>query len=376
MTQPEWLQYYRHDPTPDEAARRGIILPANAPEFQQASADLDRATQLAAANRAAAQNATNMAQRGMLDQGQVAKLIQASNDADKAEEAARQKVTDLLHDTTKTNATALQKYYDDQDTANRTAYQEQVINPKAAAALAAADVNKTEIGAANSVWQKTVETANAKSGAARNVRDQLEPAMSMVGSQSTSAFIRNLLQNDPNAATYLKTLGIVDPDKVDATTALRGILSYISSEMKPTGTGALREYEFNAIQNALSSGSMSLKDQRLAMARILNLQDRIIQEGDATGELWGSAMESGNPRSGLGSIQKNIDARLGPVIHDAVKEMPAAGFDPTDINSVGKWVQSGVVRSGRPVMLPKFNDDGTVMRDRNGNIQTEMQVVK
>jgi hypothetical protein len=100
MTQPEWLKYYRTTPTPQELVDRGVVQPADAPEFRKAQADLAKAEAAAAANRAAAQNAANQTQSGLMPQDQVARLIQASNDADKTVEAARDKYTTLLHDTT------------------------------------------------------------------------------------------------------------------------------------------------------------------------------------------------------------------------------------------------------------------------------------
>jgi hypothetical protein len=249
-----------------------------------------------------------------------------------------------------------------------------VVDPRAAAILAKTEINKDQLGLANNTWHGYVDSAETKAGAARQVRDQLEPAMGMVGNQPTSVFVRSLIDNDPHAAAYLKSLGIQDPDKVDAQTNLRGILSYVASEMKPTGTGALREYEMNAIRNSLGAGTMSLDAQRLALARVLNLHDRIINEADAAGELWGGAMESGDPRKGLGTFQKDLDTKLGPVIHDATKEMPQA--DLADPAQVGKWISSGVVAPHRPVTVPVYDQNGQLVRNPNGTIKTQMRVVE
>jgi hypothetical protein len=375
MTLPEWQRYYRTTPTPDELVQRGIVLPADAPEFRDAQSALQEAEANAARTRAAAQNAVNQAQVGItVPQDQIARLMQASNDADKNAQAARDKYNGLLHDTTKTDAKGLADFYQQQDDRNATDYDNQVVKPRAAAIQAGVDLKKDQIGLANHTWSGYVDSANAKAGAARQVRDQLEPAMGMVGNQPTSVFIRSLIDNDPHAASYLKSLGITDPDQVDAQTSLRGILSYVSSEMKPTGTGALREYEMNAIRNSLGTGTMGLDNQRLALARILNLHDRIINEADAAGELWGNAQESGNPTKGLGTFQKDLDTKLGPVVHDATKEMSPA--DLADPAQVGKWVTSGVVAPHRPVIVPTYGQDGQLVRNQNGTIKTQMRVVE
>jgi len=377
MTQPEWLDYYRQTPTPQQLVDRGIILPKDAPEFRQAQADLQKAEAEAATNRSAAQNATNQAGSGLIDQSQVARLIQASIDADRNVQTARQKYDDLLHDTSKTDAKGLADFNKEQDDRNRQAYENQVVAPRAAALAAQVELRKDQIGSANHTWQGYVDGAMGKAGNARNVRDQLEPAMGMVGDQPASVFVRSLIDNDPHAAAYLKTLGLVDPASVDAQTNIRGVLSYISSELKPTGTGALREYEMNAIRNSLGTGTMDLDAQRLALARVLNLQDRIMQESDAAAELWGAAQESGNPTKGLGTFQRDLDTKLGPVIHDATVDMPKLGLDPTDPAQVGKWLSSGVVAAHRPVVVPVRNaETGQVLRNPNGTIQTKMRVLE
>jgi hypothetical protein len=311
------------------------------------------------------------------DAAAVARQDGQVTDAQKALDAAENSYNDQVQKLAQSGASNLLNR-DNAERARVSAdYKASVIDPRNAAAIEQqrqqGEINKDVNLQVNQQWGKIIEQSQKNAGAARNVRDQLEPAIGLMSDQPTNAFVRNMLDHDTDGrfAATLKGLGIADPMKVDARTQLNGILSYVTTEMKPAGLGALRVQEMNAIRSGLGSGTLDPATQRLMMARILNLQDRIMNEADASGELWQQAIASGKPGQGLGTAQKDIDAKLGPVIHNAATEMnPADLADPTKVNA---WMH-GAVAPNRPVYVPKYDKNGQLVRGASGNPEVEMKV--
>ena len=89
-----------------------------------------------------------------------------------------------------------------------------------------------------------------------------------------------VLDAHPDLAPLFNTAGILTDRSADAVRLVNGLVSSISTEMKPTGLGALREYEWDAFKAQLPSLLSTPAGQQKAVAMLMNMNNRIQEEGN------------------------------------------------------------------------------------------------
>ena len=187
-----------------------------------------------------------------------------------------------------------------------------------------------------------------------------------------------VLEAHPDLAPLFNSAGILTEKNANAVRLINGLVSNISTEMKPAGLGALREYEWDAFKAQLPSMLSTPAGQQKALALLMNMNDRIGSEHswmsnyfsrkvpDELSPTPGATrsahnLESDNPNE---SVQQRMDRELGPIIPRYAG--PPSGSGQT------QWEAS--LPPGKPYYKtwaqPDPQHPGQPLRDSNGNIKT------
>ena len=136
----------------------------------------------------------------------------------------------------------------------------------------------------------------------------------------------SVLNAHPDLAPLFNTAGIINDKQADAVRLINGLVANVSSEMKPTGLGALREYEWDAFKAQLPSMLSSKDGQMKAVAFMMNMNNRIQAEHNWTNTYFNRKvpdetapgktvpahnLDSDDPAE---SVQQRMDRELGPII--------------------------------------------------------------
>ena len=212
-----------------------------------------------------------------------------------------------------------------------------------------------------------MDTAATKANTMNSQLMQMYPLMNSLPQGITGA----VLQAHPEWLGALKSAGIVSPDTADIVQTINGLTSYMATEMKPAGLGSMREYEFDAFRAALPNMLKSPAGQQKAMAFLLNMNDRIVQESQWMRGHFArpvpDASAPGGTRGAYNLAPDNItqmDKALGPI----VPHYTGPTGDPIALqNYRAKQLP------GRPFYNRGFvtGPNGQPVRDANGNVQTK-----
>jgi hypothetical protein len=188
----------------------------------------------------------------------------------------------------------------------------------------------------------------------------------------------SVLDAHPDLAPLFNSAGILNDRQADAVRLVNGLVSSISTEMKPTGLGALREYEWDAFKSQLPSMLSTPAGQQKAVAMLMNMNNRISQESswmnnyfnrkipDDTGAAKpGATVPAHNlDTDGAESAQQRMDKELGPIIPSYTGAPSGSGQ--------AQWEQS--LPPGKPYYKswarPDPKNPGQALRDQNGNVVT------
>jgi hypothetical protein len=186
-----------------------------------------------------------------------------------------------------------------------------------------------------------------------------------------------VLDAHPDLAPLFNTAGILTDRSADAVRLVNGLVSNISTEMKPTGLGALREYEWDAFKAQLPNLISTRAGQQKAVAMLMNMNDRIAQEHSWMNNYFNrkipddmsakpGAMRSAHnlDTDGAESAQQRMDKELGPIIPSFTGQLSGA--------NQAQWEQS--LPPGKPYYkvwaVPDPKNPGQPRRDANGNVMT------
>jgi hypothetical protein len=185
----------------------------------------------------------------------------------------------------------------------------------------------------------------------------------------------SVLDAHPDLAPLFNTAGILTDRSADAVRLVNGLVSNISTEMKPTGLGALREYEWDAFKAQLPSLLSTPGGQQKAVAMLMNMNNRIQEEGNWMNKYFtrrvpdettpGATRPAHNLETeGALSAQQQMDKELGPVIPSYTGPMSGAGQ--------AQWEQA--LPPGKPYYktwaVPDPKNPGQPLRDQSGNVRT------
>jgi hypothetical protein len=186
----------------------------------------------------------------------------------------------------------------------------------------------------------------------------------------------SVLDAHPDLAPLFNTAGILTDKSADAVRLVNGLVSNISTEMKPTGLGALREYEWDAFKAQLPSMLSTPAGQQKAVAMLMNMNNRIADEHSWMSNYFSRKvpdettpgkmvpahnLESDDPKE---SVQQRMDRELGPII-------PSYSGAPSG-SGQAQWEQS--LAPGKPYYktwaVPDPKNPGQPRRDSRGNVMT------
>jgi soluble lytic murein transglycosylase-like protein len=192
-----------------------------------------------------------------------------------------------------------------------------------------------------------------------------------------------VLQSNPDLGWLASAAGVTDPKQADAIRLVNGLVANISTQMKPAGLGALREYEWDAFKQQLPSMLSTPDGQQKAVAILMNMNNRIQDEAswmsnhfnrkipDELATTPGAMRSAHNldPDEGYLSPQQQMDKELGPIIPQYT---PPKGT-PLTASGQAQWEQS--LPPGKPFFRLTARPDPTnpsrPLRDSTGNVVTD-----
>jgi hypothetical protein len=183
--------------------------------------------------------------------------------------------------------------------------------------------------ASEAAQKNTIGPMSEQANKAHNINlqlAQLQPLLQQL--PPGGGLVGKLLDEHSDLAPILSTAGVITQPQADAVRLVNGLVAGISSEMKPTGLGALREYEWDAFKSRLPSMMSSTDGQQKALATLMQFNNRIQAESNWMNNYYSRQIpdtqsttpgatrsahnvESDNPKL---SVQQQMDAALGPVI--------------------------------------------------------------
>ena len=211
---------------------------------------------------------------------------------------------------------------------------------------------------------------------------QLQPLLASLPKSGGS--LGAVLTANPDLGWLANAAGITDPSQTDAARLVNGLVANISTQMKPQGLGALREYEWNAFKAQLPSMLSTPDGQQKAVAVLMNMNNRIGDEASWMNNYFNRkvpdelAAKPGVTRpahdldvpegSKYLSAQQMMDAQLGPVVPSYT---PPNGTPPTGAGQA-QWEQT--LPPGKPFYRTQAVRDpkspNQALRDNAGNVVT------
>ena len=374
LSLPDYQQRFRHVPTADELTQRGLVIPGNEAEAQAAA----RGVQEAEAAAQAAQTAANRAQAGYTGYGTVADLLKANTEAQAKAQDARQKYAEMLQDTTKTNAAALQKYYEKQDTDLAANYKAEVLEPRNAAALETQrgetqkDIERIKTGAdlQRTLMQPDLDRLKAmgtQSDEMTNLAVNLQQLRAVLPNLPEAGWGAAIAQHlSPAAMGWMQAAGLGDPKQMNAVQALNGLAAYLSVQMRPTGSGALRNQEMDRFMQALPNLAQGAAGREKAVAFLLNYANRVQDENQFANEYFHRPKADGSPALNLIGVERAMNApKSQGGLGEVVPHAPPLSAGP----QAAQTFLSGI-DSGRPyyAWVPKVDKSGTPIRNERGQV--------
>jgi hypothetical protein len=233
---------------------------------------------------------------------------------------------------------------------------------------------KLQEQAATDAQENTIKPMSAASAKAHQMNLGLSQMLPLLQDlPKGGGALGTVLEAHPDLAPLFNTAGILTDKQADAVRLINGLVSNISTEMKPTGLGALREYEWDAFKAQLPSMLSTPAGQQKAVALLMNMNNRIQSEHSWMSNYFSRKvpdettpgrlvpahnLESDNPTE---SVQQRMDRELGPIIPSA----PSG-------TSQAQWEQS--LKPGQPYYktwaMPDSKNPGQPLRDAQGNIRT------
>jgi hypothetical protein len=242
---------------------------------------------------------------------------------------------------------------------------------------------------AGQTWHQKLQEQSAQNAQENTLKPMAEQAAKAHNMNLSLAQLQPLLQdlppgggalgavlNDhPDLAPLFNQAGILNDKSADAVRLVNGLVANISTQMKPTGLGALREYEWDAFKSQLPSMLSTPAGQQKAIALLMNMNNRIGSEASWMNNYFNRKVpDDMSPKPGAmapahnldsdspnESVQQRMDRELGPIVPSA----PPG-------SSQAQWEQS--LPPGKPYYktwaMPDPKNPGQPLRDQNGNIRT------
>jgi hypothetical protein len=186
----------------------------------------------------------------------------------------------------------------------------------------------------------------------------------------------------PEAMGWMQAAGMGDPKTWNAIQALNGLAGYISSQMRPVGSGPLRTQEMNRFMQALPGLSQNEAGREKALAFLLNYSDRIQDENQFANEYFHRQKPDGSGEAlNLIGVDRAMNGpksqQIAPGLFGLGEVVPHAppmsqGTQAANEFLNGKegpnGVRTGGIDSGRPyyAWVPKIDENGKPVRNERG----------
>jgi flagellum-specific peptidoglycan hydrolase FlgJ len=222
------------------------------------------------------------------------------------------------------------------------------------------------------VGSKQLEAMGTQAQKAETIQPMVRSLIPLLKNAPSGA-VGQLLQTHPEWINTLTSAGIIKPETQTAAQLINGLTDYLSLDLKPVATGALRTQEIPMLKGLGPQLGQSTQAQQQAAARILNYAQRVKDEYDFARENFG-AVDTTNGQPNYKILYKNIDApmqlddngrRVGGGLGPVVPEPPPLKANPTpnDLRAMRQYQSYvGNLPSGMPYNVFERQPDGNYQK--------------
>jgi hypothetical protein len=222
------------------------------------------------------------------------------------------------------------------------------------------------------VGSKQLEAMGAQAQKAETIQPMIQGLIPLL-KNAPSGSVGQLLQGHSDWIDALASAGIIKPETQTAAQLINGLTDYLSLDLKPTATGALRTQEIPLLKGLGPQLSQSPQAQQQAAARVLNYTQRVKDEYDLARQNFGAIdPTTGQPNYKI--LYKNIDApmvlddnglRVGGGLGSVVPEPPPMPANPTaaDVKAAQRYTRFVAnLPAGMPYNTYQKQPDGSYQR--------------
>ena len=199
-------------------------------------------------------------------------------------------------------------------------------------AKAASTFNTEEAGARAAFEEdrQYIEKMGEASIQSQDNGNQLRQLSTVIHGVVQPGVISSVIQKNPAIIPFLTMAGAISPQQATDTQAMLGMTKYLSTLLRPKGTGSLKIPEMDAFQTVLPTLMESEAGKVQAVAFLQNLNDRIVQQHEFAQQYFRRTdPATGKPAYNLDGLQEAInrprqfDANginrggLGPIVPSA-----------------------------------------------------------
>lgn len=183
-----------------------------------------------------------------------AKQADLEAEAQNAAQAKAQSAAEKLSTYNAAQRKEIQTRYDNQISAyNAAATAQQASANKIAEASAQSgfDINKAGQQVAYNTDQDTLKDLATRAGASQAISPQLQQLGVVMKGALQPGFVASLVNAHPGVTPFLTAAGAITPEQATDTQLMLGMTNYLSTQLRPVGTGKLNIPEMDAFKSVL-----------------------------------------------------------------------------------------------------------------------------
>ena len=210
-----------------------------------------------------------------------AKQADLEAEAQNAAQAKAQSAAEKLSTYNAAQRKEIQTRYDNQISAyNAAATAQQASANKIAEASAQSgfDINKAGQQVAYNTDQDTLKDLATRAGASQAISPQLQQLGVVMKGALPPGFVASLVNAHPGITPFLTAAGAITPEQANDTQLMLGMTNYLSTQLRPTGSGRLNLPEIDAFKSVLPTLLQQPGGRVRALAFLQNLNDRVPEE--------------------------------------------------------------------------------------------------
>ena len=249
-----------------------------------------------------------------------AKQADLEAEAQNAAQAKAQSAAEKLSTYNAAQRKEIQTRYDNQISAyNAAATAQQASANKIAEASAQSgfDINKAGQQVAYNTDQDTLKDLATRAGASQAISPQLQQLGVVMKGALQPGFVASLVNAHPGVTPFLTAAGAITPEQATDTQLMLGMTNYLSTQLRPVGTGKLNIPEMDAFKSVLQTLMHPPGGRVWALAFLQNINDRVPEERQFAAQYFKRLNQAGQPAYNLDglanamSAPRQIDPRTG-----------------------------------------------------------------